>query len=202
MNNLTQKEREIFEYISDCLQKNGFAPSVRDICAEVGIKSTSSVHEFLRRLEAKGFIRKSSGKSRALSIQNDGKSESGKMKRVPILGKVTAGQPILAVENHDGYVDFPATMARGKANLFALRVMGESMIEAGILDGDIVVVESVRYADDGEIVVAMIEDEATVKKFYRDKGRIRLQPANRTMDPIYAKEVTVLGKVIANFRFY
>lgn len=202
MNNLTQKEREIFEYISDCLQKNGFAPSVRDICAEVGIKSTSSVHEYLRRLEAKGFIRKSSGKSRALSIQNDGKSESGKMKRVPILGKVTAGQPILAVENHDGYVDFPATMARGKANLFALRVMGESMIEAGILDGDIVVVESVRYADDGEIVVAMIEDEATVKKFYRDKGRIRLQPANRTMDPIYAKEVTVLGKVIANFRFY
>lgn len=202
MNNLTQKEREIFEYISDCLQKNGFAPSVRDICAEVGIKSTSSVHEYLRRLEAKGFIRKSSGKSRALSIQNDGKSESGKMKRVPILGKVTAGQPILAVENHDGYVDFPATMARGKANLFALRVMGESMIEAGILDGDIVVVESVRYADDGEIVVAMIEDEATVKKFYRDKGRIRLQPANSTMDPIYAKEVTVLGKVIANFRFY
>lgn len=202
MNNLTQKEREIFEYISDCLQKNGFAPSVRDICAEVGIKSTSSVHEYLRRLEAKGFIRKSSGKSRALSIQNDGKSESGKMKRVPILGKVTAGQPILAVENHDGYVDFPATMARGKANLFALRVMGESMIEAGILDGDIVVVESVRYADDGEIVVAMIEDEATVKKFYRDKGRIRLQPANSSMDPIYAKEVTVLGKVIANFRFY
>lgn len=202
MNNLTQKEREIFEYISDCLQKNGFAPSVRDICAEVGIKSTSSVHEYLRRLEAKGFIRKSSGKSRALSIQNDGKSESGKMKRVPILGKVTAGQPILAVENHDGYVDFPATMARGKANLFALRVMGESMIEAGILDGDIVVVESVRYADDGEIVVAMIEDEATVKKLYRDKGRIRLQPANSSMDPIYAKEVTVLGKVIANFRFY
>ena len=202
MNNLIQKEREIFEYISDCLQKNGFAPSVRDICAEVGIKSTSSVHEYLRRLEAKGFIRKSSGKSRALSIQNDGKSESGKMKRVPILGKVTAGQPILAVENHDGYVDFPATMARGKANLFALRVMGESMIEAGILDGDIVVVESVRYADDGEIVVAMIEDEATVKKFYRDKGRIRLQPANSSMDPIYAKEVTVLGKVIANFRFY
>ena len=202
MNNLTQKEREIFEYISDCLQKNGFAPSVRDICAEVGIKSTSSVHEYLRRLEAKGFIRKSSGKSRALSIQNDGKSESGKMKRVPILGKVTAGQPILAVENHDGYVDFPATMARGKANLFALRVMGESMIEAGILDGDIVVVESVRYADDGEIVVAMIEDEATVKKFYRDKGRIRLQPANSSMDPIYAKEVTVLGKVIANFSFY
>lgn len=202
MNELTQKEREIYEYISECLEKDGFAPSVRDICTQVGIKSTSSVHEYLRRLELKGYIRKSSGKSRALSICADGKSENSKMKRVPILGRVTAGQPILAVENYEGYVDFPVSMARGKANLFALRVMGESMIEAGILDGDIVVVESVRYAEDGEIVVAMIEEEATVKKFFRDNGRIRLQPANSTMQPIYAREVTVLGKVIANFRFY
>ena len=202
MNELTQKEREIYEYISGCLEKDGFAPSVRDICTQVGIKSTSSVHEYLRRLELKGYIRKSSGKSRALSICADGKSENSKMKRVPILGRVTAGQPILAVENYEGYVDFPVSMARGKANLFALRVMGESMIEAGILDGDIVVVESVRYAEDGEIVVAMIEEEATVKKFFRDNGRIRLQPANCTMQPIYAREVTVLGKVIANFRFY
>ncbi len=202
MIDLTQKEREVYEYISVCLERDGYAPSVRDICAAVGIKSTSSVHEYLRRLSEKGYIKKSSGKSRALKIEGNSQSESAKMKRVPILGRVTAGQPILAVENYDGYVDFPATMARGKANLFALRVMGESMIEAGILDGDIVVVESKRYADDGEIVVAMIEDEATVKKFYRDNGRIRLQPANHTMQPIYAREVTVLGKVIANFRFY
>lgn len=199
---LTQKEKDIYEYISDCLEKNGYAPSVRDICAALGIKSTSSVHEYLRRLESKGVIRKSSGKSRALSIEGNNQNESGKMKRVPILGRVTAGQPILAVENYDGYVDFPATMARGKANLFALRVMGESMIEAGILDGDIVVVESKRYADDGEIVVAMIEDEATVKRFYHDNGTIRLQPANHTMEPIYSRDVTILGKVIANFRFY
>ncbi|MBR5286122.1 MAG: transcriptional repressor LexA [Clostridia bacterium] len=199
---LTQKEKDIYDYINDCIEKNGYAPSVRDICSAVGIKSTSSVHEYLRRLETKGYIKKSSGKSRALSLESGVASESSKMKKVPILGKVTAGQPILAVENYEGFVDFPVTMARGKANLFALRVMGESMIEAGILDGDIVVVESKRYADDGEIVVAMIDDEATVKRFYKDNGRIRLQPANHTMDPIYTKEVTVLGKVLANFRFY
>ncbi len=199
---LTQKEKDVFKYISECVEKNGYAPSVRDICAAVGIKSTSSVHEYIRRLETKGYIHKSSGKSRALRIETAVPGDSGKMQSVPILGRVTAGQPILAVENYEGYVDFPSSMAHGKANLFALRVMGESMIEAGILDGDIVVVESRRYAEDGEIVVAMIEDEATVKKFYRDNGRIRLQPANCTMEPIFANDVTVLGKVIANFRFY
>ncbi len=202
MVNLTEKEKEVYKFISECLEKNGYAPSVRDVCAAVGMKSTSSVHEYIRRLEAKGYIKKSSGKSRALTIEGGVQSESAKMKKVPILGRVTAGQPILAVENYEGYVDFPATMAKGKANLFALRVMGESMIEAGILDGDIVVVESKQYADNGEIVVAMIDDEATVKRFFRDNGRIRLQPENHTMQPIYSKEVTVLGKVIANFRFY
>jgi len=199
---LTQKEKDVYEYINECLERDGYAPSVRDICAAVGIKSTSSVHEYLRRLETKGYIRKSSGRSRALSVVNDSQNEASKMMRVPILGRVTAGQPIYAIENYDGYVDFPISMARGKANLFALRVMGESMIEAGILDGDIVVVESKRYADDGDIVVAMIEDEATIKRFFRDSGRIRLQPANHTMQPIYSRDVTVLGKVIANFRFY
>ena len=202
MSDLTQKEKDIYEYISECLDKNGYAPSVRDICAALGIKSTSSVHEYLRRLETKGYIKKSSGRSRALSLVGDAGHEITRMQRVPILGRVTAGQPMLAVENYDGYVDFPVSMARGKSNLFALRVMGESMIEAGILDGDIVVVESRRYADNGEIVVAMIEDEATVKRFFHDDNCIRLQPANHTMEPIYSREVTILGKVIANFRFY
>ena len=199
---LTQKEKDIYDYINDCIEKNGYAPSVRDICAAVGIKSTSSVHEYLRRLETKGYIKKSSGKSRALSLESGVSNESSKMKKVPILGKVTAGQPILAVENYEGFVDFPVTMARGKAGLFALRVMGESMIEAGILDGDIVVVESKRYADDGEIVVAMIDDEATVKRFYKENGKYRLQPENKDMQPIIADEVTILGQVVADIRFY
>ena len=202
MDDLTLKEQEIYQYICECMEKNGYAPSVRDICASLNIKSTSSVHGYLRRLEMKGYIKKSSGKSRALTIESDKKNDSVKMERVPILGKVTAGIPILAVENYDGYVDFPSSMARGKANLFALRVIGESMIEAGILDGDIVIVESRRYADDGEIVVAMIDDEATVKRFFKEPEHIRLQPENRTMSPIYSRDVTILGKVIANYRFY
>ncbi len=202
MTELSTKERLIFEFISDCLEKDGYAPTVRDICSALGIKSTSSVHDYLRRLETKGYIKKSSGKSRALSIEAGTGVEPEKMKKIPILGRVAAGIPILAVENYDGYVDFPASMARGKSNLFALRVIGESMIEAGIFDGDIVIVESRRFAEDGDIIVAMIDNEATVKRFYRDNGRIRLQPANRTMQPIYSREVTVLGKVIADFRFY
>ncbi len=199
---LTQKEKEVFEYISRSVKQNGYAPSVRDICTAVGIKSTSSVHGYIRRLETKGYIRKSNGKSRALSIESDVHIESNNMRRVPILGKVTAGQPILAVENYDGYVDFPSTMSKNNANLFALRVMGESMIDAGIMDGDIVVVESQRYAYDGEIVVAMIEDEATVKRFFRESDRVRLQPENKAMKPIFSRDVTILGRVIANFRFY
>ena len=202
MTELTKKEKAVYEFINDCIEKNGYAPSVRDICEALGIKSTSSVHEYIRKLDAKGYIKKSSGKSRALIIENNGMGDTRSMKKVPILGRVTAGVPILAVENYDGYVDFPATMARGKANLFALRVIGESMIEAGILDGDIVVVESRRYADDGEIVVAMIDDEATVKRYFREQERVRLQPANHNMKPIFSRDVTILGKVIANFRFY
>ncbi len=202
MSQLSEREQAVYEYIVSCVEKDGFAPSVRDICTAVGIKSTSSVHDYIRKLESKGYISKSSGKSRALKPEVRSESETGKMCRVPLLGRVTAGQPILAVENHDGYVDFPSSMARGKANLFALRVIGESMIEAGILDGDIVVVESRQYADDGEIVVAMIDDEATVKRFFREKDRVRLQPANHTMKPIFSRDVTVLGRVIANFRFY
>ncbi len=201
MVDLTDREKEIYEYISDCMKVNGYAPSVRDICAALQIHSTSTVHQYLRRLDAKGYIRRDIGKSRAVALQASDQ-EPENMLRVPILGKVTAGKPITAVQNFDGYVDFPASMVRGTKQLFALKVYGESMQEAGIMDGDIVVVEGRSYADNGDIIVAMIEDEATVKRYFRENGRVRLQPENSSMQPIYATNVSILGKVIANFRFY
>ena len=202
MTELTQKEKRIYEYIESTIENEGYAPTVRDICAALGIKSTSTAHLYLRRLDEKGYIKKYDGKSRAVSLERSKFGDKEKALRVPLLGKVTAGMPITAVQNYEGYVDFPVSMARNSSNLFALRVYGESMKDAGILDGDIVVVEGRQYADNGEIVVAMIDDEATVKRFYREKDRVRLQPENSAMKPIYSKDVMVLGKVIANFRFY
>lgn len=195
------KEYQILQFIRQSIEKDGFAPTIRDICRAVGIRSTSTVHSYLQRLEEQGLLQRGTNKSRAVRLGSTAPDEEP-TRRVPILGRVTAGAPILAVENYDGYVDFPSVMARGRMNLFALRVMGKSMIEAGILDGDIVVVESGHYADNGDIVVAMIEDSATVKRFFREEDHIRLQPENSSMQPIIVKEVVILGKVIANFRFY
>ena len=198
---LTDKEKAVFKFIRNTIRTEGYAPSVRDICSALGIKSTSTVHLYIKRLEEKGYIDRCDGKSRAISVSNRNVSEEPKIVRVPLIGQVRAGLPITAVENYEGYVDYPASMA-STSSLFALRVVGESMIEAGILDGDIVIVESRRYAEDGEIVLALIDDSATVKYFYRENNRIRLQPANSEMKPIYTDSVTILGKVIANFRFY
>lgn len=200
MTDLTEIERAVFEFIEEKITYDGFAPSVRDICAALGIRSTSTVHAIMRRLEEKGYIQKEQGKSRAVKIERKG--EPDKMLRVPLLGKVAAGVPITAIQSYEGYVDYPSSMSRGQSNLFALRVEGESMINAGILNGDIVIVENRRFANDGEIVVALLDDEATVKRFFREKTRIRLQPENPTMKPIYCTDVMILGIVIANFRFY
>lgn len=201
-NNLTEREREIFEYIKNNIKSEGYAPSVRDICNALGMKSTSTVHTYLARLEEKGVIQKSAGKSRTIRV-DDGTADKGSTVRVPILGKVAAGMPILAVENYDGYIDFPRPSSRNTSNdLFALRVQGESMIEIGIMDGDLIVVEKASTANDGDIVVALVEDEATVKTFYREGNRFRLQPENSTMEPIYATELIILGKVVASMRFY
>ena len=197
---LTKKEKLVFDYLLKSINENGFAPSVRDIGADLGIKSTSSVHLYLHNLESKGFIEQDAGKKRTLRICAPYARVSGK---VPLLGAITAGSPILAVENFDGYVDLPWSNARYSADeLFALKVQGESMIEAGILDGDVVIVRKTSYADNGQIVVALIDDEATVKTFYREDGHFRLQPENRTMSPIIVDDVALLGVIVASFRQY
>ncbi len=199
---LTPREREIYEFILNAIKNEGFSPSVRDICNALNLKSTSTVHSYLARLEEKGMILKDAGKSRTLRVDN-GTAQSGSTVRVPILGKVAAGMPILAVENYDGYIDFPKPSSHYTPNdLFALRVQGESMIEVGIMDGDLIVVEKCNTADNGDIIVALVEDDATVKTFYREKNRFRLQPENCTMEPIYTDELIVLGKVVASMRFY
>lgn len=199
-NDLTKKEKLVFDYLFKAINENGYAPSVRDIGAELGIKSTSSVHLYLHNLESKGFIEQDAGKKRTLRICAPYARAFGK---VPLLGAITAGSPILAVENFEGYVELPWNSAKYSTDeLFALRVRGESMIDAGILDGDIVIVKKESYADNGKIVVALIDDEATVKTFYREEGHFRLQPENRSMEPIIADEVAVLGIVVASFRQY
>lgn len=201
MKELTERERAVLDYIVSMLRKNGYSPSIRDIKSALDFKSTSTVHTYLARLENKGYIQKEDGKSRTLRVEDAISTKSPL--RVPLIGKVTAGLPILAQENFDGYVDFCDTKDKYNAdNLFALRVSGTSMIDAGILDGDIVIVDKCDYADNGQIVVALVGDEATVKTFYRENGHFRLQPENKTMEPIIVPEANVLGRIVANIRFY
>ncbi len=199
---LTKREREIYDFILNAIRNEGYSPSVRDICNALDMKSTSTVHTYLAKLEEKGMIQKDPGKSRTLRVDNGGTQNSSTV-RVPILGKVAAGMPILAVENYDGYIDFPRPSSRMTSNgLFALKVQGESMIEVGIMDGDLIVVEKCNTAKDEDIIVALVDDEATVKTFYREENRFRLQPENSSMKPIYVNELIVLGKVVASMRFY
>lgn len=197
---LSEKEQAVFNYLTKVINENGYAPSVRDIASALGIKSTSSVHAYLHSLEKGGYIAQEQGKRRTLRICAP-YARIGN--QIPLLGNVTAGSPILAVENFDGYVELPwSSQKYSGEDLFALKVKGESMIEAGILDGDIVIVSKGSYADNGTIVVALVEDEATVKTFYREGGRYRLQPENKSMKPIIVDEAQVLGRVVASFRQY
>ncbi len=203
MNNLTDRERDILAYIAKVVNENGYSPSVRDIKAALSIRSTSTVHTYLQRLEEKGVLTKENGKSRTLRVEPAYQAAMGFCAQIPILGRVTAGMPILATENFDGYVNFPTARENGRTDgLFALRVYGTSMVEAGILDGDVVIVEKTETADSGQIVVAMIEDEATVKTFYKENGHYRLQPENSTMQPIIVDSVEILGRVITSVRYY
>ena len=199
---LTKRQRQILEFICAEVHRRGYPPSVREIGEAVGLSSSSTVHSHLAALEAKGFIRRDPTKPRALEVldyrDTDSAIDYGSVRMVPVVGQVAAGLPILAAENIEQTMTLPAEMA--DESTFILKVRGESMIDAGILNGDFVVVRQQQTANDGDIVVAMIEDEATVKTYYRESDRIRLQPQNASMDPIYAREVVILGKVIALFR--
>ncbi|MBE5802955.1 MAG: transcriptional repressor LexA [Clostridiales bacterium] len=192
-------QQRILEFIKSEIQQKGYPPSVREIANAVGLKSTSTVHGHLQRLEKRGLLHRDAMKPRAMEIVGDPNFVRNNSTAVPVVGRVTAGQPILAEENLEEYVVIPEVML-GDGEHFILLVRGDSMIEAGILDGDYIVVKKQAEANNGEIVVAMIDDSATVKRFYKENGHFRLQPENNTMAPIFADEVTILGKVISLYR--
>ena len=193
--NITPKQKEILEYIKDQILTRGFPPAVREICEAVNLKSTSSVHSHLETLEKNGYIRRDPTKPRAIEILDDNFNLTRReMVNIPIIGRVAAGEPLLAEQNIEDYFPIPVEYMPNKQT-FMLQVQGESMINAGILSGDYVIVEQTPSAENGEQVVALIEDGATVKTFYREEGIIRLQPENDTMDPIIVNECSILGKV-------
>ena len=193
MRELTTKESAVFDLILRSIEK-GVIPSVREIGAELGIKSTSSVHRYLTSLEEKGYIERGDGLNRSIRLPGS------QVSHIPVLGVVTAGQPILAVESVEEYI--PVQLRGNSKELFALRVRGESMIKAGILDGDLIIARRTPTAENGEIVVALIDDEATVKRFYKENGGFRLQPENDTMEPIYTDHLMILGRVVGLQREY
>ena len=210
-NSLNKREKAILKFIEKQVNSNGYPPSVREIGKAVDLKSTATVHGYLNSLEQKGYIKKESQKGRTLKLLKGGAIEgqtstfdkevysSKEMVDVPVIGKITAGEPILAVENVTDTFPIPLDFV-GTGESFMLTVKGESMIEAGILSGDYILVRKQNTANNGEIVVALIGDEATVKTFYKEKDHIRLQPENSTMDPIIVPNCEILGKVIGVFR--
>ena len=215
-NGLNKRERDILKFIQKEIITKGFAPSVREICKAVGLNSTATVQGYLKTLEERGYVKKENQKGRTIRLLKNFKGENvvsdalgvsatkeyysnKEMVNVPLVGKITAGQPILAVENITDTFPIPIDFI-GNSESFMLTVRGESMIEAGILDGDYILVKRTNSAENGQIVVALIEDEATVKTFYKEKGHIRLQPENSTMDPIIVPNCEILGKVSGVFR--
>lgn len=195
MKKLTKSQAKVFDFLKESIA-DGITPSVREICLATGLSSTSTVHSHLKSLEELGYITRTTGLNRSIRIVGEEKAS-----QVPVIGKVTAGVPILAFEDISGYVPFPESKRKGR-ELFALNVIGESMRDIGILDGDIVICEKTPVAENGEIVVAMIDGEATVKSFYKEDNYVRLQPHNPDFEPIITDDVTILGKVIALSRDY
>ena len=197
---ITAKQQEILEYIKETILKKGYPPAVREICEAVHLKSTSSVHSHLETLEENGYIRRDPTKPRTIEILDDCLNLTRReVVNVPLLGSIAAGQPLLAQENIESYFPIPAEILPN-TDTFMLKVKGESMINAGIFDGDQIIVSRQSNAENGEIVVALLEDSATVKRFYKEEDYYRLQPENDFMDPIICKDVQILGKVIGLLR--
>ncbi len=201
LDSLNERQRRILQFIQDRTKNQGYPPSVREIGEAVGLKSSSTVHMYLVQLEEKGFIRRDPAKPRAIIIVKDEPEDTMEInvRQIPVLGKVAAGTPILAEENIDSYMAMPVDFL-GNGNYYILRVQGDSMIEAGILDKDYVIVKEQRDANNGEIVVALLEDEATVKRYYKMPDHYKLQPENSAMEPIITNELTILGKVAGLLR--
>lgn len=195
MNKLGDSCKLVYDYLLSC-NSEGRVPSVREICQATGLSSTSTVHSHLITLEKKGLIEREKGRNRCIKI-----NKISPAAQIPLLGKVTAGLPILAVEEVETYIPISEDFRRGR-NLFALRVIGESMIKAGILDGDIVIVNQTTTAENGDIVVALIDDEATVKRFFKEDGHYRLQPENDSFEPIITDSLSILGTVISLIRYF
>ncbi|WP_342430659.1 transcriptional repressor LexA [Neobacillus sp. FSL H8-0543] len=204
MTKISKRQQDILEFIKGEVKKKGYPPSVREIGEAVGLASSSTVHGHLARLESKGLIRRDPTKPRAIEILEVDENASiprNNVVNVPVVGKVTAGIPITAVENIEEYFPLPERLAPADEQVFMLEIMGESMIEAGILNGDYVIVKQQHTANNGDIVVAMTEeDEATCKRFFKEKDFVRLQPENSTMEPIILRNVSILGKVIGVYR--
>ncbi|MDT8716395.1 transcriptional repressor LexA [Clostridium sp. 19966] len=195
------KQKEVYDFLKKYTEDKGYPPSVREICEAVELKSTSTVHGHLKRLEKKGLIRRDPTKPRALEITELANSKR-EMINIPIVGKVTAGMPILAFENIEDTFSIPLNYVKNNNQLFILNVKGVSMIEAGILDGDMAIIEKTDIADNGDIVVALIDNEATIKTFYKEKDHIRLQPENKDLDPIIVKDCKILGRLVGLYRAY
>jgi len=203
MDNLTRRQMEVLEYIKEFMVNHGYPPTVREIGEALGLSSPATTHSHLAQLEEKGYIRKNGSKNRAIEllVDNEYETKNENIVDVPLLGKITAGSPIEAIERPDEYFSLPAYLIPNNKEVFTLKVSGESMINAGIYDGDIVVVERKNVARNGEIVVAMTdENEVTLKTFYKEDGYFRLQPENNTMAPIILQNVTILGKAIGLYR--
>lgn len=195
------KQIEIYEFLKEQISTKGYPPSVREICEAVNLKSTSTVHGHLSRLEKKGLIRRDPTKPRAIELLLDSPIKK-ELIDIPIVGKITAGEPILAHESIEDTFSMPINFIKNRNDLFILKVSGESMIEAGIFDGDLAIIEKTSVANNGDIVVALIENEATIKTFYKEDGYIRLQPENASMNPILVKDCTILGKLAGLYRKY